>query len=90
MAFRNSDGVQEALAGDILRTFRVDFWEMDWVDGLDNVEVIIVVDADLWVSELASHDHLGEVLVPGGTMATSWIVSSVDENVIVTGGLEGI
>lgn len=63
---------------------------MNGVDGLDDVEVVIVDDFDEWITEVSSHDHLGVIFVPGRSMAAGGISSSVNEVMVITWGLESI
>jgi hypothetical protein len=61
---------------------------VNWVDGLNEVEVVIVGHLDEWVAKVAAHDHLGVLVVPGCAMAASWIVFSVDQIMVVARRLE--
>ena len=63
---------------------------MNGVDGLDDVEVVVINNFDEWITEVSSHDHLGVIFVPRGSMAAGGVISSVNEVVVITGGLESI
>lgn len=45
---------------------------MDWVDGLNAMEVIIVGYIDLSVGKDAAHHGLGHLSAPGVAMEASW------------------
>lgn len=63
---------------------------MNGVDGLNDVEVVIIDDFYEWITEVSSHNHLGVVFVPGGSMAAGGVISSVNEVIVITGWLESI
>lgn len=90
MAFRDSNRVQEALRGDSVVARGIDFWEMNGIYGLDNMEVVIIYNFDVWITEFASHDHLGVVFIPRGSMPASWVISSVNQVIVITGGFESV
>jgi len=50
------------------------------------VEIVIVVDIDEGVTELATHNVLSEVFVERGTMQAGGVCSSVDPGTIIARG----
>jgi hypothetical protein len=82
--------IQEALRGDIVVTSGINLWEMNVVDGLDDVEVVIINNFDVWITEFSSHNHLSVVFVPGRPMSEGGVISSVNEVVVITGRLKSI
>ena len=82
--------IQEALRGDIVVTSGINLWEMNGVDGLDDVEVVIINNFDVWITEFSSHNHLSVVFVPGRSMSAGGVISSVNEVVVITGRLKSV
>ena len=71
LVLSDCDGLELAVSGSLLVTRCGDRGQMDWSDGLDTMEVIVIDDLDVLVVEGATHHRLGIGTGPGVTLEAS-------------------